>query len=42
VQVVAEADFSHAQVEAWELVRSDAEHIHHTTDDIAGFLTRLP
>ncbi len=42
VQVVAEADFSHSQVEAWELVRSDAEHIHHTTDDIAGFLTGLP
>jgi putative hydrolase of the HAD superfamily len=42
VHVVAEPDFSHAQVEAWELVRSDAEHIHHTTDDLAGFLTRLP
>jgi putative hydrolase of the HAD superfamily len=42
VQVVAEPDFSHAQVEAWELVRSDAEHIHHATDDLAAFLSRLP
>jgi putative hydrolase of the HAD superfamily len=42
VHVIAGSDFAHAQVEAWELVRSDAGHIHHTTDDLAGFLGRLP
>jgi putative hydrolase of the HAD superfamily len=42
VHVVAEPDFEHALVEAWELERRDAEHIHHVTDDLATFLTRLP
>ena len=42
VHVVAEPDFAHSLVEAWELVRIEADHIHHATDDLAGFLTRLP
>jgi putative hydrolase of the HAD superfamily len=42
VQVVAGADFAHEQVEAWELVSTQPEHVHHVTDDLAGFLTRLP
>ncbi len=42
VQVLASEDFAHAQVEAWELVRTSAEHVHHTTDDLAGFLRALP
>jgi len=41
VQVVAEDDYAHDQVEAWELLRSGAEHVHHVTDDLAGFLRRL-
>jgi putative hydrolase of the HAD superfamily len=42
VQVLAAEDFAHEQVEAWELGRSSAEHVHHVTDDLAGFLRRLP
>jgi len=42
VQVVAGEDFSHEQVEAWELERTTAEHVHHVTADLAGFLRRLP
>jgi putative hydrolase of the HAD superfamily len=38
VQVVAAEDFSHAQVESWELGRSGGPHVHHVTDDLAGFL----
>jgi len=42
VQVVAADGFAHAQVEAWELGRSSGPHVHHVTDDLAGFLVRLP
>lgn len=42
VQVVAGQGFSHEQVEAWELSRSEVDHVHHITDDLAGFLNRLP
>jgi putative hydrolase of the HAD superfamily len=42
VQVVAAEDFAHEQVDAWELGRSNGAHVHHVTDDLAGFLTTLP
>jgi putative hydrolase of the HAD superfamily len=42
VQVVASEDFAHEQVEAWELVRSAAPHVHHVTDDLANFLKSRP
>ena len=42
VQVVASDDFSHEQVEAWELGRSTGPHVHHVTSDLAGFLRNLP
>ena len=42
VQVVAAEDYAHEQVEAWELGRSTAPHVHHVTDDLAAFLTALP
>jgi putative hydrolase of the HAD superfamily len=38
VQVVATEDFAHEQVESWELGRSAGPHVHHVTDDLAGFL----
>jgi putative hydrolase of the HAD superfamily len=38
VHVVAAEDFVHDQVESWELVRATGPHIHHVTDDLAGFL----
>lgn len=41
VHVVAGADFSHAQVEAWELEPAMGAHVHHRTDDLAGFLATL-
>ena len=41
VHVVASEDFTHAQVEGWELARVDAPHIHHVTDDLAGFLAKV-
>jgi len=41
VHVVAPEDFTHSQVESWELERSDAPHIHHVTDDLAGFLAKV-
>jgi putative hydrolase of the HAD superfamily len=41
VHVVAGADFSHAQVEAWELEPAAGVHVHHRTDDLAGFLAAL-
>lgn len=41
VQVVAGADYAHEQVEAWELQRIAAPHVHHVTDDLAGFLAAL-
>ena len=34
--------FAHEQVDAWELERTGGVHVHHVTDDLAGFLTRLP
>lgn len=42
VQVVAQDDFAHTQVEAWELERSGGDHVHHVTADLAGFLRSLP
>jgi len=42
VQVVAGPDFVHDQVEAWELGRAAGPHVHHITDDLAGFLRKLP
>lgn len=42
VQVVAEEDFAHDQVDAWELGRGNGPHIHHMTQDLAGFLSKLP
>jgi putative hydrolase of the HAD superfamily len=41
VHVVATEDFVHEQVESWELGRSADPHIHHRTDDLAGFLARV-
>jgi putative hydrolase of the HAD superfamily len=41
VHVVAGEDFSHVQVEAWELERVVGPHVHHTTDDLAVFLTAI-
>ncbi len=43
VHVVADEDFSHDQVDAWELGRAaeGAEHIHHITDDLAAFLASI-
>lgn len=42
VQVVAAEDYQHEQVDAWELGRSSGVHVHHVTDDLAGFLKALP
>ena len=42
VQVVAGDDFSHDQVDPWELERTGGEHVHHVTADLAGFLRKLP
>jgi putative hydrolase of the HAD superfamily len=42
VQVVAGAGYAHEQVEAWELERTGGAHVHHLTDDLAGFLVKLP
>lgn len=42
VHVVADANFSHAQVEAWELAPATGPHVQHRTSDLAGFLTALP
>lgn len=41
VQVVAGPDFAHDQVEAWELDQTVGDHVHHTTDDLASFLTQV-
>ena len=38
VHVVAAEDFEHDQVESWELGRTTGPHVHHVTDDLAGFL----
>lgn len=42
VQVVASEDYQHEQVDAWELERTGGAHVHHVTDDLAGFLKSLP
>ena len=42
VQVVAAEAFEHEQAEAWELERAGGAHVHHMTDDLAGFLATLP
>jgi putative hydrolase of the HAD superfamily len=41
VQVVAPEDFTHVQVDSWELERTGGTHVHHVTDDLAGFLKAL-
>jgi putative hydrolase of the HAD superfamily len=41
VHVVAAEDYEHDQVESWELGRGNGPHIHHVTDDLAGFLARV-
>ena len=41
VHVVAGEDFAHGQVEAWELERPTGPHIHHSTSDLAGFLSAI-
>jgi putative hydrolase of the HAD superfamily len=38
VHVVAADDFTHDQVESWELGRGTGPHVHHVTDDLAKFL----
>ncbi len=42
VQVVPGDDFTHDQVDAWELGRTTGPHVHHITGDLAGFLRNLP
>jgi putative hydrolase of the HAD superfamily len=42
VQVVAGAGYAHEQVDAWELGRTTGEHVHHVTEDLAGFLRKRP
>lgn len=41
VQVVAQEDFAHDQVESWELEQKGGPHVHHVTADLADFLRRL-
>lgn len=41
VHVVAPDDFTHDQVDAWELGRGTGPHIHHVTDDLAAFLASV-
>ena len=41
VHVVAAEDFEHDQVESWELGRTTGPHVHHVTDDLAGFLKQV-
>jgi putative hydrolase of the HAD superfamily len=41
VHVVAAEDFEHDQVESWELGRTTGPHVHHVTDDLAGFLQQV-
>lgn len=39
VHVVPDNDFTHDQVDSWELTRADdQDHIHHITDDLVRFL----
>jgi len=38
VQVVADDDYAHHQVEAWELEPVTGPHVHHRTSDLAAFL----
>lgn len=42
VHVAAGADYTHAQVEAWELAPATGPHVDHRTTDLAAFLTGLP
>lgn len=42
VQVVAGAGYAHEQVDAWELDQASGPHVHHVTNDLAGFLRNLP
>lgn len=42
VQVVAGEGFVHEQVDAWELDRTEDEHVHHVTADLCTFLRALP
>jgi len=42
VQVFAGAGYAHEQVDAWELDQASGPHVHHVTNDLAGFLRNLP
>lgn len=42
VQVVANDDFDHNQVESWELGRASGPHVHHVTSTLSSFLRNLP
>lgn len=39
VQVVSVDGYEHELVEKWELAQSTGPHVHHVTDDLAGFLS---
>lgn len=42
VHVVPGTDFTHEQVDSWELARADGQdHVHHVTGNLAGFLRAL-
>jgi putative hydrolase of the HAD superfamily len=41
VHVCAGPDYAHAQVEAWELETAAGPHVHHRTEDLAGFLRAM-
>lgn len=41
VQVMAGDDYENDQVESWELERSAGPHVHHVTQDLAGFLRTI-
>ncbi|HTJ56794.1 MAG TPA: pyrimidine 5'-nucleotidase [Devosiaceae bacterium] len=41
VHVTVGEDYSHDQIEAWELARVTGPHVHHSTDDLAGFLAAI-
>lgn len=43
VQVVADDDFVHDQVDNWELSRDEEnhDHVHHVTDDLVAFLRKV-
>ncbi len=42
VHVVADGDYAGAEIDAWELAPATGPHVHYVTDDLLGFLQRLP